>query len=231
MKYTRQEIFDKCQEAIADVKTFYQNDIVNYRGKTSDTKEYYTENISQFVCENIKTFQTKIPTITRQTSYKTTSHVGHFSEKSNREEEMIAMKMFNQCKSGEIFDSIGKIIDYQIPLKSVKTDVAGKIDLLSYTGKTVRILELKKADSTETMLRCVLESYTYMKTVDQKKLLSDFGLFDNIEIKASPLVFKDGMQYKEMLEERKWLQQLMKLLDSKAYYIVEENGKYFVTEE
>lgn len=231
MKYTRQDILNQCQKAIANINTFYRNDIINYRGKTSDTNEYYTEVISQFVCENILEFKTKIPIITRQASYKTDTHTGHFSEKSNRAEEIIAMNLFNQCKSGAVFDFIGDIIDYQIPLKSVKADVAGKIDLFSYDGKTARILELKKADSTETMLRCVLEGYTYMKTADTKKLLFDFELPDDTEIKANPFVFKDSMQYKEMFKQRKWLRQLMKTLDSKAYYIVKKNGKYFVTEE
>jgi len=110
-------------------------------------------------------------------------------ENSNREEEKIAMKLFHSSQNqGKVFDIIGKIIDYQTPLKNVQTDDAGKIDLLAYNEKenpkTLRILELKKPDSEETMLRCVLEAYTYLKVVDKDKLLKDFGLPKNTKIKG-----------------------------------------------
>ena len=69
--------------------------------------------------------------ITRKESYKTKGHDGIYNPNSNRLEEITAMQMYNQCKDGSIYDFIGKIIDYQTPLKNSKTDDAGKIDLLS----------------------------------------------------------------------------------------------------
>jgi len=231
MEYTRQQIIDKCEEAFGDIKTFYQADIINYRGKTSDTEEYYTEIIAEFVCNNIEKYISSIPMITRKASYKTASHTGQYSENSNRDEEIAAIKMFNQSRGGCLYDCIGEIIDYQTPLKSKRDDVAGKIDLLSYDGTYLRILELKKPDSTETMLRCVLEGYTYMQTVNKEKLLKDFTLPESTVVKASPFVFKAGVQYIEMKEERKWLKQLMTLLDSIPFYIVEDDGKYYVEED
>ena len=115
-------------------------------------------------------------------------------------------------KKGEAFDIIGKIIDYQTPLKNVQTDDAGKIDLLAYNKNTkiLRILELKKLDSDETMLRCVLEAYTYLKIVDRDKLLKDFELPKDTTVKACPFVFFEGEQYKEIQEDRKYLKELMK---------------------
>ena len=232
MEYTRQEILSKCKELFSDIKTFYQADIINYRGKTSDTKEYYTEVIAEFVCNNIELFCNSIPKITRKASYKTASHKGEYSSTSNRTEEIAAIKMFNQSnKDGYVYDFIGKIIDYQIPLKSERKDMAGKIDLLSYDGDILRILELKKPDSMETMLRCVLEGYTYKETFDHSKLLTDFNLPKDTRIKSSPFVFRDGIQYKEMQQNRKWLKQLMGLLDSVPFYIVENNEQYIVKED
>lgn len=127
--------------------------------------------------------------------------------------------------------SIGSIIDYQTPLKAKRNDVAGKIDLLSYDGTYLRILELKKLDNTETMLRCVLEAYTYMEIVNKSELLKSFELPETTFVKASPFVFKNSIQYFEMQEERKWLKYLMRLLDSKPFYIVEKDGKYYVVED
>ena len=231
MKYTYQKIMEKCQTAFGDIKTFYQADVVNYRGKTSDTNEYYSEVVAKFVLDNIEEFKKGIPVIKRMKPYKSVERKGEFQRGSNRIEEITAMKMFNQSCLGDEYSFIGKIIDYQTPLKSKRGDVAGKIDLLAYNGDVLRILELKKSDSVETMLRCVLEGYTYMKTIDRMKLLEEWGMPSDTLIKASPFVYRNGVQYQEMEEECKWLKQLMCELDSVPFYIVEDNEKYYVMED
>ena len=227
MGYTKDFIIQKCEEAFKDKKTFYKQSFINYRGKTEDTDEYFTEVIAEFLCGRIAEFTNDIETITREETYKTESHDGiPVDPNSNRKEELIAMEMYNKT-----YDFVGTMIDYQTPLKNKSTDEAGKIDLLAYDGKIVRILELKKSDSDETMLRCVLEGYTYWKTVYKPKLLLNFVLPDDTVVKACPFVFKNGKQHKEMKGDRPQLKKLMTLLDSKPYYISEENGNYIVTEE
>lgn len=230
MSYSREDILRKCQSAFEDIRTFYKQPFINYNGKTEDTNEYYTEVIAEFLCNNLSTFINGFPKITREASYETEGHDGHFDEDTPREEERIAMEMYNQSHQGVRYNFIGDIIDYQTPLKNRRSDVAGKIDLLSYNGSTVYILELKKPDSDESMLRCVLEGYTYMQTVDKTKLLEDFGLSKENVIKASPFVFKDKIQHKQMKENRPHLFRLMQLLDSKPYYITKENNIYMVGE-
>lgn len=231
MGYSRTDIRLKCEEALRDVKVFYQADVVNYRGRTTDTDEPYGEVVAEFVCEHLESFQNGIPCITRKKSYRTSSHDGAYDADSNRQEELIAMQMFRHCRNGGRYDFIGKILDYQTPLKSSRSDVAGKIDLLSYDGSKLRILELKKPDSTETMLRCVLEGHTYLKTADPQKLLQDFSLPEDTEIVACPFAFRGGLQYQEVLENRPHLKKLMRLLNSKSYYISGGDGKFEVTEE
>ncbi len=230
MQYTRQDIINKCTQALKDVKTFYQQPFINYGGKTTDTNEYYTEVIAEFLIDNLDEYINGIPKITRETSYKTPTHTGEFDETTPREEEKIAMEMFNQSKDGTPYNLIGNIIDYQTPLKNKRTDIAGKIDLLSYDGNSLRVLELKKPFSDETMLRCVLEGYTYLKTVDTAKLLDNFELPTNTKVIACPFVFKYGKQYQEMLEKRPYLFKLMEMLEIKPYYIIKQNNLYVVEE-
>lgn len=226
MGYTRNSIIAKCTEAFKDKKTFYKQTFINYRGKTEDTDEYFSEVIAEFLCNHISEYTNGIDTITRENSYRTDSHDGVIKDhNSGRDEEIIAMKMF-----GKSYDFVGKMIDYQTPLKNKRSDEAGKIDLLAYDGTTLRILELKKPDSDETMLRCVLEGYTYWKTVDKAKLLADFTLPADTVIKACPFVFSGGEQHNEMKEVCPHLKRLMELLDSKPYYISEKNN-YIVTED
>lgn len=230
MGYTRNETLEKCEKAFKNKNTFYKKNFINYRGKTTDTKEYYTEVVAEFLCDNIDEYVNGIECISRKSPYKTEEHDGIYNPKSNREEEKIAMQIFTQSKKFGVFDFIGNIEDYQTPLKSTADDEAGKIDLLSFDGNIMRILELKKPDSKETMLRCVLESFTYMKTVDCRKLILDFGYEpSNVIVKASPFVFYDGEQHHEMNHPRPHLRKLMTLLDSKPFYII-ENEKYIVVE-
>lgn len=230
MGYTRKEILDKCNAAFDNKNTFYKKGFINYRGKTSDTNEYYTEVIAEFLCDHINEYINGIECISRKSSYKTKGHDGVYDPDSNRKEEKIAMQIFTQSRDLGSFEFIGKIEDYQTPLKSSADDEAGKIDLLSFDGEVMRILELKKPDSDETMLRCVLEGFTYLRTADCDKLISDFT-YDPAEVvvKASPFVFYNGEQHKEMSESRPHLRKLMALLDSKPYYIVKED-KYVVVE-
>ena len=230
MSYTKKSIISKCENAFKDIKTFYKQSFINYSGKTTDTHEYYTEVIAEFINNNLDEYISGIPKITRETSYKTPSHIGEFDINTPREEEKIAMEMFKQSVNGYSYNSIGKIIDYQTPLKNKRSDAAGKIDLLSYNGNCVRILELKKPFSDESMLRCVLEGYTYLKTIDTVKLLKDFGLPNETRVLASPFVFKYGHQYQEMLETRPALFTLMKKLDIKPYYITKQDNIYIVEE-
>ena len=226
MGYTREQIIAKCKKAFKDKKTFYKQTFINYRGKTEDTDEYFTEVIAEFLCNHISEFIDGIDTITREETYKTKGHDGVIKDSdSGRDEEIIAMKMYDKT-----YDFVGKMIDYQTPLKNKRSDEAGKIDLLAYDGTTLRILELKKPESDETMLRCVLEGYTYWNTVDKPKLLLDFNLPADTIIKACPFVFKDEEQHNEMKEVRPHLKRLMELLDSKPYYISEKNN-YIVTED
>ena len=229
-KYSKKEILEEIQ----DMGNFYKRKVVNYRGTTSDSKEYYTEVVAEWILKNIYLFD-YIKPITREKSYKADSHDGKIkNEDSGREEEMIAMKLFDSSQNqGKVFDIIGKIIDYQTPLKDIQTDKAGKIDLLAYNEeeKILRILELKRPDSKETMLRCVLEAYTYLKVVDKDKLLKDFGLPKDTEIKACAFVFYGKEQYKEMKEikdSRKNLEKLIEKLGIEVIYLKEENGEYSV---
>ncbi len=221
--YTKTKLIEMIEKAADDMAVFYQQDFINYRGKTADTDEHYSEVIAEWCCNNISRFA-EIPQITREKTYKVDGHDGIANDKSNRTEELIAMAMKRQG----VLSVVGTVIDYQTPLKNKRSDRAGKIDLLAYDGTTLRILELKEPESDETMLRCVLEGYTYLQTVNHTKLLCNFGLPEQTILKACPFVFAGGKQQAEMDSEHPWLKKLMSLLDSKPYYIRKENEKYIV---
>ncbi len=220
MPYKRAELISKVLKHTCDMPSFYKQRFINYRGRTSDTQELYTEVIAELLCGNLKLLDL-IPTINRKSSYKTCSHDGQYKEASNRKEEKIAMDLFCMSRYSNVeFDKIGLIIDYQIPLKNTRSDSAGKIDLLSVSKDMAHILELKTCDSEETMLRCVLESFTYLKTLNADKCKTDYGLSENTCISASPLVFQGGYQQAEFFDkERVHLHRLISILDTHPIFL------------
>ena len=129
MGYTKEQIINACSnEANKDIRTLYKADFINYKGKTEDTNEYYTEIVCGWILEHLDLLQ-KIPVVSRTSGYRVLSHDGIVKNaNSNRTEEIIAMKMFQQST----IPGLGKIVDYQTPLKNTSSDPVGKIDLLSY---------------------------------------------------------------------------------------------------
>ena len=64
--------------------------------------------------------------------------------------------------------------------------------------------------------------------MNKAKLLKDFGLAENTEIKACPFVFYDGEQHKEMQQDRKHLKDLIKELGIEVIYLEEKDGEYII---
>lgn len=164
---------------------------INYTGFTSNNNEKYTEVIAANLLDNINMLK-EIKTITRQNSY----NAGHKKKENDplspRHEEQTARSMM-----GETYDYIGKIIDYQTPLKDVQADVAGKIDLLAWNKEKAcaYILEFKMPESKETLLRCVLEAYTYWRIVDSEKLLRDFNIPASTTLRKAVLVHQGSLPH------------------------------------
>ena len=224
IQYTEAQIINQITPTVQAMPQFYKKGFVNYSGTTEDTDKHYTEVVAKYLLKNLYLLK-DITAIKRASSYKMISHNGNTPRaQSNRTEERIAMDMYKQ----KGLPTLGLVVDYQTPLKNVQKDTAGKIDLIAYDGKVLRLLELKTPDSQETMLRCVLEGYTYLKTVDVQKLLLDFELPLNTIVQASPLVAIYGRQHQEMIERRPQLKNLMQELDSEPFYYYKIEDHYIV---
>ncbi len=227
-QYLKQDIIDRCkQQSSGDgFKAFYKSEMVNYRSKTKDTKEFCTEVIAKYLLDNYDDLfqEGRIPMVPRKSPYKQNTHDG-YQTYTNRKEENLAKYLFNQLPGKEKqLEYIGTIIDYQVPLKNTQKDEGvGKIDLLSFNGNDIFVLELKCEGTDETMLRCVLEAYTYLQQVDKEKLVKDFGLnISNPKFHATPLVFQNSYPYQEYMDKtgHPYLIALMDKLGIKPYFLV-----------
>ena len=223
--YTRAEYFTKLKIALKNfgASGLYSINEVNYVGVTKDTKEFYTEVFAEWLLKNPGLLE-GIEEHCRELKYRIPGHEQREIPNSNRQEEIIAIKLYKSRDSEKVLHAgFGRILDYQIPLKISQQDSAGKIDLLSQDGSDVLILELKKPDSKETMLRCVLEAYTYSKMVVKEKLFREYGINQSFPLIPAPLVFEGSGPLKDFERgKRPKLFELMDRLDIKPIIIPQD---------
>ena len=202
-----------CEEK--DVCQLYNLDAVNYTSTVADEELVCTEVISEWIIEKgvLDKISKCIPKDLRTGDYIIDHHDGNTESSkitgSNRIEDITAKDMY-----GNTYDNIGKIVAYQIPLDDEKK--RGKIDILSINEDTLKIhiLEFKRyfdektgKTSHETMLRCLLESYTYYQTLNCSKLKEELKTknmlrkeTEDYKFVVSPLVFSDTQGYYDMIE-------------------------------
>ena len=216
MYYSREEITRRVGEALNTPSSLYAQRFINYRFAFTEPdgrKTPCSNFIARLLLDRLDelTAESGFQTITRTSPYNTNSHQKLFQcsehpsrpEGSGRTEEWAAKQLCWMSRHDYPgFGEIGRVIDYQTPLKNKQDDSVGKIDLLFNKGKNLLVVELKKRDSDETLLRCALEAYTYTRVVDKKKLASDFGFGDdaaNVTVEPCVLVFSSNAQVNQLL--------------------------------
>ena len=158
---------------------FYKAPIINYKGHVTGKSKVNNTRYSEVIADTLVSkgyIKTWLELQPLRPNHFDTGH--NHSENvdmnklqiSNRKEEILAKLLFYQR---EVKD-LGYIFDYQTPLKKVRSNSYGKIDLLGYNSKDkcYSIIELKyrPSGSDETILRCVLEAYTYYKLFDLNQI-------------------------------------------------------------
>ena len=158
---------------------FYKSAVVNYKGKVTGSKDLYSEVIAETLINDnfIKDWLNLIPVRPEHfmINHPNTDENVDALKITNRKEEILAKLLFYQREVA----GLGYIFDYQTPLKATKNDSYGKIDLLGYNkaDECYSVIELKyrPSGSDETLLRCILEAYTYYKLLDLNQIKSDVG--------------------------------------------------------
>ena len=172
---------EKLTEEQKFAANFYKAPIINYKGHVTGKSKVNNTRYSEVIADTLVSkgyIKTWLELQPLRPNHFDTGH--NHSESvdinklqiSNRKEEILAKLLFYQR---EVKD-LGYIFDYQTPLKKVRSNSYGKIDLLGYNSKDkcYSIIELKyrPSGSDETLLRCVLEAYTYYKLFDLNQIES-----------------------------------------------------------
>lgn len=186
MKYSKTKTINDVKNAMkGGVENLYKERLVEWTGLTNDsTPELYTEIIANELINNGYVAKLKGLKPINRALYNSHNHRKiTINIDSNRKEENVAKvlyALFNE-KTGRILGELGTIFDYQVPLKRVKGDKAGKIDLVSYDSGSQKIwlIELKEEGNKETLLRCILEVATYYQVLDRSQFVKDYDILNN----------------------------------------------------
>ena len=211
---------------------FYTEDFLNYKScliTEEGKKQPVTDYIAQRLLAN--PIISNISDVTNPEKYLV-GHDGKQKKITNRIEERFAKALFTAHQNNiDKFKQtdFGYIVDYQTPItRDSSTTGYGKIDLISISDKKQKnyLLELKRSNSEETLLRAVCEIYTYFKQIQPDNLIKE--LPNNYDFVPAVLVFENSFQHKQYEFEKFYnnipnpyanVKELMKKLGVKMFII------------
>ncbi len=186
---TKDEIRKKWKELKKNPDLIYSDGktIFNYIGRLKDAPDTpCIDYIAKLILEDFIILE-KIGTNVddcRHSKFFNMNHDGTSNPKKRIEkhgeitfnENQFGMALYNSCHSF----SFGKIFDYQLSLNQKKSSKCGKIDLLSKINNEIYVIELKvpytnPKKKTETLLRAIIESFTFTKllSIQKDKFIKD----------------------------------------------------------
>lgn len=220
MAYREETLLERITEAAQSMDTFYQQRFLNWAGSTSNTQKRYTEVTAAYLLEHPELLE-QISCVGRE-SYLVdhTPSPDAREYKGLRKEEYLA-----QALTGKTLEGLGKVKQYQVPLKKRAADKnVGKIDLVSLNESKLYVVELKTEKSKETLLRCAMEAVTYCRQANQEQLMKDYHA---TEIIPAVLVGKGGAQEAELREKPENLTKLLRTLGVEVFFLTKaEKGGY-----
>ncbi|MCL2480461.1 MAG: hypothetical protein FWF38_01975 [Spirochaetaceae bacterium] len=214
--YEEKEVISRLEKDIAADKIYllFKKNYINYSGKpTGNKNEYYFEVLAKYLLDHkVEELYKSVKVLPRKQSYKMDDH---FVNKNQKKEKWLAKLLLNFK-----LDSLGDVIDFEMPIKSSKLDKkVGEVDLLAYNKneKILSLVELKLRDNPDTMLHTILQICTYYHQIDEKKLIQSFKLPSTTKIQKAILIFKESPQYEQF--KSKYIKQLVKELDINVFIL------------
>lgn len=138
----------------------------------------------------------------RSRSFRVTDHRGQIKLNTGINqltEKRLVRAMFNLTQ----LPLLGRVIDYEVPLKDTDDAAHGDIDLLCVSPNICLCVEAKKPNAGESILKAILQAYVYTSLVSSKKqlFLSSFKLDPTLQLTPAILTFasaQSGRQLKEI---------------------------------
>ncbi len=169
------------------------------------------------------------------------------SHDGNNPEDTINKKIYRinrMDKEGEVDYSLGRIVDYDVPLKrgGDSNVEVGNISLLSETMDKLYFMNVKEMTSEESLLRVVLETITKFDMISRRKLLADYNedilnkfkyYHSKDDILPAIVLYEGSRAFKEFknLPLNGVTAQLVYKYHIHFFFLKREEGKYILLED
>ena len=164
----------------------------------------YSEYIASILANDFNKININ-PEGVRGDNFKLDSHNGTIQNNTKLKqitEKRVCRAFFNL----KLLKPFGEIIDYEVPLTAPdqtksKKQGHGDIDLLAIDNSKLFLIEAKKEKSNESILKGLLEAFTYSKKVAlrKKEFFKNYNFDSHIQIVPTVLVFKDSTSGQQLL--------------------------------
>ncbi|OGU55968.1 MAG: hypothetical protein A2X64_08840 [Ignavibacteria bacterium GWF2_33_9] len=226
ISYQEDHVKNEAQKLLSkNPARIYSSNVLKWKGKTNDSKQFYTEIIAEEFFKKLNIIQS-ITIVPRVKSYFNHNIAlnGLHKRESSQEEANFAKSLVL-----EKLPTLGMVFDYQIPISNTRKDGNGKIDIISINEVTNKsyLIELKYFDNDkDTLLTSIMEIYTYSKQCDEKKFLEEIKKLykkGNAKTKIQPVVLlcEGSLSAKEANEvkngKRPLLKKLIEILGIEVY--------------
>lgn len=164
----------------------------------------YSEQVAAFILDDYQRMRLNVKGL-RQSNYKISSHRGQCglqTDISQFTEKRFVRAMYSLHET----DLLGKILDYEVPLKACQSAQHGDIDLLSLNASTLFIIEFKQHHSKESILKGMLQAYTYTCLVQAMKgsFCRSFSLAGSVVLVPTILTFDTGESGRQLNDLAKY---------------------------
>lgn len=181
-------------ESEFDIETLYKEEVKQ--------KSFYNDYSKILLEHDVKNLLNKIkPNEVREESYWVETHKGitesgKIKEPKFQWEVRECLAIFNYFTNHPASSQF-KIIDYQMPLKNTNKDNEKGVDLIGSNSTDIFLLEFKRFNSDESLLRSALEIYTYRKLLEnaEKKVCTNYN-HPNGKLIPAILLMEGSKQHK-----------------------------------
>jgi hypothetical protein len=231
MAYTEQDIENEFQK-LTNWHDIYRSPLCTRTG--------YTEKISELLLKEFDQINWTENGL-RTNKFKQLSHVGGKCNLNTDISQFLEKRFCIALYNSKHFKHFGKFIDYEIPLTEPGQEngkqTHGKIDLLSKINNDLYFIEAKNHNSTESLLKAILEIfvYTYRLHNNLDRIMKFKEEYETIGYSSVPAILtfagaRSGNQIKEIHKYPK-LQNLLKTINEKLNTKGIKNIEFYVVEE
>ena len=138
----------------------------------------------------------------RQARFKVPDHHGQAQVAQTQVLEMTEKRLVRALFNAARLPPLGSMLDYEVPLKTTEAAPHGDIDLLTHDASSLLLIEAKQGGSSESLLKAVLQAYTYSSLVAHVKasFVGCYGMDESVKLTPAVLTFGTAASGKQLAE-------------------------------